>query len=147
MPIIREVSIQFTFIIIFSALFFGCGLFLPCNEFELKRIASPDDQVEAVLVKKDCGATTSESLNVFIVNKGGKTEEKDLVFQADHIMDFSLSWRKAKFLEMRYRQGRIFQFTNFWQSKDVDNFSYVVEIRETPLSQSHVLSASDRWEK
>lgn len=134
-------------IIAFIAVTAGCGFLSPCTETQAERVKSTDGKVEAVLVKKNCGATTSESFNVFIVGSGNKTEEKDLIFSADHVDGFSLSWRDTKFLEIRYKQARIFQFTNFWHSKDVDNFAYVVEVRETPLSQSHALSASDRWEK
>jgi hypothetical protein len=138
---------QFVMIIAFIAVTAGCGFLSPCTETQAERVKSTDGKVEAVLVKKNCGATTSESFNVFIVGSGNKTEEKDLIFSADHVDGFSLSWRDTKFLEIRYKQARIFQFTNFWHSKDVDNFAYVVEVRETPLSQSHALSASDRWEK
>jgi DNA/RNA-binding domain of Phe-tRNA-synthetase-like protein len=134
-------------VIAFIAITTGCGFSSPCNETQVERVKSPDGKVEAVLVKKDCGATTSESFNVFIVGSGNKTEEKDLIFKADHVDGFSLTWRDSKFLEIKYKQARIFHFMNFWQSKDVDNFAYVVEVRETLLSQSHALSASDRWEK
>ncbi len=133
--------------IAFVAVIFGCNLSSPCNQIEANRIKSPDGTVEAVLVKNDCGATTSESLSVFVVGSGKETEESDLVFKADHTDSLSLLWRETNFLEIKYKQARIFQFTNFWQSKDVDNFRYVVEVREISLSRSHALSASDRWEK
>ena len=133
--------------IAFVAVFLKCGLSSPCNQTEANRLKSPDGKVEAVQVKSDCGATTSESISVFVVGSGKETEESDLVLSADHTESFSLLWRESKFLEIKYKQARIFQFTNFWQSKDIDNFSYVVEVRETPLSRSKALSESDRWAK
>lgn len=147
MSIKRKHSGQIVVATALIALILGCGFSSPCHDTELERIKSPDNKVEVVLVQRDCGATTSKSFNVFVVGTGKKTQADDLVFKADHIEGLSLLWREPKFLEIKYKQARIFQFMNFWQTKDVDNFAYVVEVRETPLSQLHALSPSDRWEK
>lgn len=147
MPIMKIRTMQYLVMIALITILSSCSLSSPCNQTEVERVKSTDGKVQAVLIKSDCGATTSVVYSVYMVGAGKKAEEKDLLFKADHIEGFSLFWREPKFLEIKYKQARIFQFMNFWQSKDVDNFAYVVEVRETPLSQSHALSASDRWEK
>ena len=138
----------FTFMVltIFFLAIFACSLLSPCSQSEVERVKSPDNKVEAVLVKNDCGATTSETYNVYVVSIGEKIVKNKSVFNADHVDNLSLFWRKAKYLEIKYNQARIFHFENFWQSKKVENFSYVVEIRESPPLEAHALSASDRWE-
>jgi hypothetical protein len=147
MPTLIEKPNHFIVIFLLIVVIYSCGFASPCQETEAQRSLSPDGKVEAILVKKNCGATTSESFNVFIVAIGNNAKKKDLIFKADHLDGFTLSWRDSRFLEIKYKQARIFYFMNFWQSKDVDNYAYVVEVRETPLSESHSLNAADRWEK
>ena len=50
-----------------------------------------------------------------------------------------------RFLELAYQQARIYQFCNFWNSRDVKDFQYVVEIRLTPPQHEFSLSPRDRW--
>ncbi len=111
----------------------GCS---PCEYEEVMRIKSPDSKVEAVHVRGNCGATTPFTENVFIVPLGDKTPEPKAdyaMFLADHTDGLKIVWRELKILEIHYNQARIFKFTNFWHSKKVDDFSYVVEIRLVPL--------------
>ena len=124
---------------------YGCS---PCEFKEIERIKSPDGIVDVVHVRGDCGATTSFSENVFIVQNGAETpapKERYQVFSADHIEGLKLIWRESKVLEIHYKEARIFHFTNFWHSKNVQNFSYVVEIRLRPQAEDYSLSRRDRW--
>jgi len=107
-----------------------------CEDTEIQRVKSPDGKVEAVNVQSNCGATTAYSEQVYIVPMGGKfpTEGKFAQFIADHTDGLEIVWREQKVLEVRYNKARIFKFSNFWESKDVENFEYVVEIRLNPLS-------------
>jgi hypothetical protein len=134
MSIVKSKTIQVTFTIVAVAVLLGCNLSSPCRQVETNRFKSPDGKVDAVIIKKDCGATTSESYNVFVVASGKEAKGADLVFKADHVEGLYISWRQPKFLDINYNQARIFQFMNFWQSKDVDSLRYVVEVRETALS-------------
>ncbi len=114
----------------------------------MERIKSPDGIVDAVHVQGNCGATTSFSEHIFIVQSGTKTpppRKRYQVFSADHVKGLRVKWREPKVLEIHYKEARIFDFTNFWQSKDVQNFSYVVEIRLRPETEDYSLSRSDRW--
>ena len=57
-----------------------------------------------------------------------------------------LEWNVDKILEIHYDEARIFQFKNFWYSKDVQNFQYVVELKLAPLNEKgHSLSKKDRF--
>lgn len=107
-----------------------------CEDTEIQRVKSPDGKVEAVHVRGNCGATTAYSEQIYIVTTGGKlpAEKEFSKFVADHADGLEMAWREQKVLEVRYNKARIFKFSNFWGSNDVENFEYVVEIRLAPLS-------------
>ncbi len=112
---------------------------------EIDRLTSPDSTVDAVLVRTNSGATTSFGYKLYIVPVKGKPKEDYELFIADHVKDLRMKWREVKFLEISYKEARIFKFSNFWHSKDVKDFAYVVELRLVPLSDSFALSPRDRW--
>ncbi len=129
-------------------LFFLVWSCSPCEFDEVNRVKSPDRVVDAVHVRGNCGATTSFSENIFIVPNDAKTpppRKQYQVLAADHVQDLKLKWREPKVLEIYYKEARIFHFSNFWQSKDVQDFSYVVEVRLRPETDDHSLSRRDRW--
>ena len=131
-----------------AAFLMGCSFVDPCVDDEIQRLPSPDGKVDAVIIKRNCGATTSFAYLLFIVPSGDKISgSTSPIFEADHLKNEDLFWKEPKFLNIVYEQARIFHFSNFWHSKEIDNFEYVVEIRETPRSAGHALSATDRWEK
>jgi len=96
---------------------------------EVMRIKSPDAITDAVLIKVDAGATTSYAYEVYIVPVGGHSTQGNEIFKADKINGLEIKWIQSKHLEIKYEDGRIFHFSNFWHSKDVDNFRYIVEIQ------------------
>ena len=112
---------------------------------EVSRVASPDGKVEAVLDEVNGGATTSYSYALYLVPKGTtKLPSSDVVFVADHTENLQIEWAEAKLLHIKYREARIFQFSNFWQSKEVDSFQYVVELRLMPTTDHWSLNPRDR---
>lgn len=112
----------------------GCAE-LACSSKETSRATSPDGRVDAVVVERDCGATTRVATRVQLVPKGREVSgDKGLVFVADELAGFELRWIEQSKLELRYTAARIFQFTNFWMSRDLDNFNYVVRIAEKEAS-------------
>lgn len=113
---------------------------------EIKRITSPDSLVDAVLLETNAGATTSLGYNLYIVPRGKKSQIGYEQFIADHIIDLEINWKEIQFLEIKYKQARIFKFTNFWHSEKVRNWSYVVELRLVPLIDTFSLSERDRWQ-
>ena len=93
------------------------------------RVVSPDETVDAVIYKTNSGATSSFGYQIYIVPHGKEPDFKNMLFRADHIKNLSVEWRSGKILNIVYDEARIFHFTNFWHSKEVQNFSYVVEKR------------------
>jgi len=136
------------------ALCFASGCFNIAGEWEyeeIERIKSPDGIVDAVLVRGHGGATTGFNFSVFLVPRGIKFDKKaswfereQALFRADHDEGLQLVWRKPKFLEIRFAKARIFQFRNVWHSQEVQDYSYVVELRLVPLAENSSLSEKDK---
>jgi hypothetical protein len=114
----------------------GCGK--PPTR-EIARIQSPDAVVDAVLAERAVGATVATPSEVYIVPHGGKIEGGPLL-RADNMRDLKLTWKQPRLLEVRYSKGRVFSFTNFWESADVQNWKYVVELRLLPASDGYSLN-------
>jgi hypothetical protein len=128
----------FVFLMIVAAGSAGCGHNLQIDK-ELSRISSPDGVVDAVLITIPTHATVATPLELHLVRKGGRPSETTLALRGDHFNNVSLKWKDTKFLEVQYETLRIFTFQNFWSSKDVSNFSYVVEIRLKPTRDTFAL--------
>lgn len=130
--------------IIFVALpiisFIGCVEPTDPTIEELARISSPDSTVDAVLLRKNFHATVPFIYEAYIVKANNKAgDEKDLILKSDHMNNIQLKWKEPRFLEISYSSGRIWHFQNFWQSKEVENFNYLVETRLKPMSDSFSL--------
>jgi len=121
----------------FSFYSFGCNA-IPFPEVSSKehyRVKSPDAEVDAVLMKSDGGATTSVSYNLFILPIGASSRELPLEHSrliADNAEGLRITWIENKILEIDCKSARIFRFSNFWQSKEVQDYRYIVEIRISP---------------
>lgn len=122
---------------------FGYSLGLVSRE-EILRIPSPDSMVDAVLMRTDGGATTSFGYYLFIVPAGREPEFGYESFIADHLVGEQIRWREPKFLEIQFDEARIFHFKNFWYSKDVQNFRYIVELNLKPTNPLSSLNPEDR---
>ncbi len=94
---------------------------------ELARITSPDGVVDVVLVETSVGATVATPSEVYVVPKGSKVNGAPLL-RADHMEHLNVRWKQPRLLEVSYSKGRIFSFTNFWESADVQNWKYIVEV-------------------
>lgn len=94
------------------------------------RAASPDKVVDAVISRKNCGATTSYSYQIYIEKIGEKHNDSDAIFIADKVDGIAVKWNAPKELTITYKKARIFKFTNFWNSKEVDDFKYIVSVNE-----------------
>jgi hypothetical protein len=94
---------------------------------EIKRIASPDSIVDAVLVQTNTSATTSYRYNVYICAHGHPFKKGSELVIADHID--SLYWSQVYCLEIHYSDARIFHFTNFWNSQHLAEINHNVTLR------------------
>ena len=104
---------------------------------EISRVPSPDHIVDAVLVDIEpdvLGATVATPSLVYIVPAGSRQFD-DPVLRGDYFEGLKLVWKRPKYLEIEFEKGRIFQFTNFWWSKEVQEFHYEVEVRLKPSSE------------
>ena len=122
-----------------------------CSFEETSRITSPDGVVEAVAVTGNCGATTPISLSTYIVPSGTPYDATDPRFQSDyslfsvdHFDGFDMHWDQPRLLVLHYKIARIFKFTNFWSSAQIENHRYLVELRLAPESNDFSLHESDR---
>jgi len=105
---------------------------------EVGRFKSPDGVVEAVIVERASDATVATPIEVYLVPIGTPVSGEPLL-TGDRFENLFLTWREPRLLELRYTKGRVYKFTNFWQSADVDQFRYVVELRLKPSSDSFAL--------
>jgi len=119
-------------------LYLGLSLLWGCSaeQQEIKRVRSPDQRVDAVLIQTNAGATTGFVYEIFLVPTGATPKEGHEQFRADQVVNLELRWQQPKSLEIVYDQARIFHYSNFWNSKDVENFRYVVEVSLAPLRPS-----------
>jgi len=97
---------------------------------EIARVSSPDNVLDAVLIQGRTGATVATPSYGYIVRKGEWPRKNDRVLVADHFGFESFKWKDLNLLEIRYSEGRIFQFKNFWRLKnDGSPSDRAVEIR------------------
>jgi len=96
---------------------------------------------------RDGGATTSNASEIYLVPAGAPArfvERADSIFGGDHVKDLKITWKDSKLLEIQYEEARILSFKNFWQSREIQNFHYVVEIRLAPIRADFSLPTTDR---
>jgi hypothetical protein len=122
---------KFLVILLVSIFVSGCDSKV-CENNIIDRQTSPDGKVDALIVERSCGATVGFSYAVHIVSKGVSTLETH-IFLADHVEDLSISWLAEQHLIIGYKKARIFEYTNFWQSKNIDNFKYIIAVDEIKL--------------
>lgn len=106
---------------------------------ETARVTSPDSAVDAVVIVNSVDATTAFVHRVYVVPRGAAVPtaaREGEVFRADYVTNLGLRWPRSGMLELAYDTARIFQFTNFWNSRAVDDFAYVVEVRLAPRHSS-----------
>jgi hypothetical protein len=105
---------------------------------EILRVTNPDSLVDAVVTEGGVNATTPTSYRVQIVPRGTqpRADHKWDDFRADHVDSLTVTWSSARTLDIGYRNARIFHFSNFWQSAQVRNFDYEVELRLAPRTPS-----------
>lgn len=82
-----------------------------------------------VISSSNCGATVSDSFRVHIV-PAGSDDLGQYVFLADNVRGLKADWIGNQMLAVTYEQARIFEYQNFWESKELDNFRYKVFITE-----------------
>lgn len=119
------------FMCVLTLLLVGCDSL--CEYDIIDRKTSPDNEVDSILVRGNCGATTSYVYRVYLAPKGTKeTEFRSYVFKADRADGIEVAWLASKELLISYDTARISYYTNFWHSRELHNFDYLVSISESP---------------
>ncbi len=122
----------------------GCDIVGETVYTEIERIQSPDKKVEVVIVTSNGGATTSIAYHIYIVQAGKEYTKGFELLTADHVSKCIVAWKKDKLLTIKYKNARIFHFSNFWHSDKLDNWKYVVELRLEPSTEDFSLDKRDR---
>ncbi len=116
------------------------GLFvLGCNSpegREVERQSSPDKRVDAVVVERLTDATVATPIELFLVPTGKEWKKESPVLRGDKFDGLRVTWQQPRYLEIHYKKGRIFAFSNFWSSKDVEEFKHIIELRLAPETES-----------
>jgi hypothetical protein len=157
---IKKVSIISGLIILaflFLMIIFGKGLLLiylihrGYSFEEISRHRSHNGKVDAILMRSNCGAMSSQTYWLYVVPTGTEITKNvqqkwknNVVFNAQSIQDCNIFWKHDKLLEIKYVKAKIFQFRNNIRALDTSDFSYVVEIRETPMDPC---SSLFKWER
>ena len=119
----------------------AAGRAFPLALKEIARVTSPDDAVDAVMIRDNCGAPCSYGYSIFIVPRGA-TAPKDfaqVVFSADDMVNETLVWKQPHLLDISYSKATIYKFRNFsfpfgeFGAKE-KNWVYKVEIQLAPSS-------------
>lgn len=87
-----------------------------CSLDQVKSEVSRDGKINAVVMIKDCGATTSAAYYIFLSAVDDYFDKENPVFLADRVEDLSITWIKNYELLITYSSARIFQFKNFYYS-------------------------------
>jgi hypothetical protein len=120
------ISVLATVAVVGLAAYFGLrGLenFM-CGVSVVRRVASPDGRLEAVLFERNCGATTDFATNLSVVSAGSKikndvgnlltadSDDGHALLDSGHVIHVSIEWIRSDSLVVRYdRRARVFRQT------------------------------------
>jgi hypothetical protein len=128
--------------LMFSAMGDGCA---PHRAEVVERIPSPDRRVDALVLRAGVPPGGQVVFYVQVVSAGGDPKDREFdLFRADHVEAFRASWVSERMLELEFERARIFQFSNFWQSREVDDFGYQVELRLRPQNPTSLRDSPRR---
>ncbi|GEM_PF-3005362 len=115
------------------------GWFWEVGREEVSRVTSPDGLVDAVLVRVNAGAMSSDVYQLYIVPRGVKPREdiRYANFVATGLREERLTWVKPYLLEIGYDRAHILYFANLWHDETVWDKQYYAELRLAPKSSSY----------
>lgn len=128
----KRVKVHLTVFLAIACLILGCE---SVADRQIERLRSPDGKVDAVLVERNGGATTSMAYIIYIVPKGHSVSDKTRIALMDHVHNDrqkdlpGLSWDGDRQLVISFDKAQLLAFTNSMSWRGLDNFGYVVEVR------------------
>jgi hypothetical protein len=111
------------------------SLLVSCSAAPIKvvqRLPSPDGLVDALLVVRPTASIAETVYELYIVPHRGNPRSQDLILRGSLFSQVRIVWRKSRWLDLCYASAYILEFKNYWQSPDVQNLEYMVEIRLMP---------------
>jgi len=119
-------------VIWFAYLHVGRPLVFASTSTEVKRVESPDHEVEVVVVESNPGALEPFAYGVYLTKPGSKTLGNS-VLGAIGKNDLNFRWVSPRLLEISYSDACIVSFRNHWENTVLPYGSaYDVEIRLKP---------------
>lgn len=122
----RRVLMRVLFLSLISILLSACAD--PCSNEVINHVVDAEKKTTAIHVVRNCGATTGYAHHIYIAATGTDYDDTKPIFVADKVDNLTVSWTAERSLEISYDSARIFNFTNFWQSSEIDNFQYVIKV-------------------
>lgn len=114
------------------------------RERQVAGVKSNDGRVRAILVEVITPATVAKQ---YIVRLEAGNAQSDILVKLDKVTMSAnndvpiLLWTHADRLDIRYEKAHVWQFTNFWNSRELENFNRTIELR---LAPSKVRSVPER---
>jgi hypothetical protein len=78
------------------------------------------------------------SYKLFIVPHAAHPPGRGERLLAERVKNLTVAWREEKKLDIRYDEALIYNFMNYWHSKDIDDHKYVIELRLVPNGPSQI---------
>ena len=120
--IFSSIILIFLAIVITVAVIFKFVFFDSCSSIS-SRFISPDDNYEIVINEKDCGATTSRTVSVYVVEKGRKVGYFDnIILLANKYEALKIKWKNNREIEIIFNKARIYEFRNWRILKKGKNY-------------------------
>lgn len=95
----------------------------------VERNVSPLGNLELVIKKRDCGATTSEVRKIYVVEKDQKLSFFDRpLLLVERFQDLQIVWNNENNISVNYSKAKIHEFKNFWRIFRNGNIIYEVEL-------------------
>jgi hypothetical protein len=124
-----QVGLAFAFF--FLLLQFHCRSSGEKSIIELYRMLSPDSLVTVIVTRNIGGGATGDGLiELFLVPTGHEIEDFDTYYVVlSNSGRLQLKWIESDVLEIHYDRSQIFKFRSIFQSKHLNNWHHVVELR------------------
>jgi hypothetical protein len=121
----------FAYLYIVRPLVLVTGVFAyPAVTQEMGHLESPDREVAAVVMQSNPGATEPYYYTVYLIRLGSRDLGKPVLDASGS--DPKLRWIAPRLLEISYSDMCIGAFQNHWNSMELQNGLYDVEIRLKP---------------
>jgi uncharacterized lipoprotein YmbA len=100
---------RFTITVTLAILFVGCSSFDPCENTFIRQAASPDGKLKAIVFSRGCGATTSETVQVSILDANASLPNEAGNILVVEEVNVYVKWLSASQLQVTVPTAKIFE--------------------------------------